>query len=285
MLIDTHVHTDRSDGTERPADVVRLAAEGGIGLLSITDHDRMTAYPDVIEAGQQYGVHIVPGVELTTKDEQGCTCIHVVGLGVRPDHEARQMLERLVDAQEAANVVFLENVNDFLSQKYPSWQRMTETRPSIFVQAIQTAVACGIRVTEKEMMDVVLNQDLWGPQTFELTLREAVAYVKEWGGVPVLAHPFDFSNDAGLVLARFLAAGGEAVELCTYRYKVRSQALSELAPDRLVAAEREMNRWTVAQAARHGLKLTMASDHHDGCRPMGMDPADYGIDVDWLYDL
>ena len=285
MLIDTHVHTDCSDGTERPADVVRLAAEGGIGLLSITDHDRMTAYPDVIEAGRRSGVRVVPGVELTTKDEQGCTCVHVVGLGVRPGPEARHMLERLVEAQEEANVVFLENVNDFLAKKYPSWQRMTGTKPSIFVRAMQTAVACGIRVTEKEMIDVILNQDLWGPQTFELTLGEAVAYVKDWGGVPVLAHPFDFSNDAGLVLERFIAAGGEAVELCKYRYKVRSQALSELGPDRLVAAEREMNRWTVAQAVRHGLKLTMASDHHDGRRPMGMDPADYGIDVGWLYDL
>jgi 3',5'-nucleoside bisphosphate phosphatase len=46
-----------------------------------------------------------------------------------------------------------------------------------------------------------------------------------------------------------------------------------------------MNLWTVAQAKKHGLKLTMASDHHDGRRPLGMDPADYGIDVGWLYEL
>ncbi len=46
-----------------------------------------------------------------------------------------------------------------------------------------------------------------------------------------------------------------------------------------------MNLWTLEQARKHGLKLTMASDHHDASRPMGMDPAEYGIDVGWLYEL
>jgi hypothetical protein len=103
--------------------------------------------------------------------------------------------------------------------------------------------------------------------------------------VPVLAHPFDFSNDASLVLKRFLAAGGEAVELCKYRHKVRSSALSSLDAGELLAKEREMNLWTIARARTHGLKLTMASDHHDATRPMGMDPAEYGIDAGWLYNL
>jgi len=46
-----------------------------------------------------------------------------------------------------------------------------------------------------------------------------------------------------------------------------------------------VNEWTVAAARKHGLRLTMASDHHDGHRAMGMDPAEYGIDVSWLLDM
>jgi len=284
-LIDTHIHTNYSDGQETPAEIIDLAADSGISLISITDHDLQEAYPLAIELGRQRSITVVPGVEITTKDEQGCCCVHIVGLGVAPGKHVSDVLGRIVRARDDSNVGFLNNINEFFTKKYPSWQPVQDSKPSVFHNAMLSATACGIRITEKEMMDIVLNPELWTPMDFEITVDEAVAYVKEWGGVPVLAHPFDFSNDAGLVLKRFLAAGGEGVELCKYRYKVRSSALSRLTPDELLVREREMNLWTVEQAKKHGLKLTMASDHHDGRRPMGMDPAEYGIDVGWLYDL
>ena len=285
MRIDTHVHTTFSDGLDSPDGIMRLAADDGIGLVSITDHDLVLAYPHVIEAGRQMGIKVVPGVEITTKDEQGCCCIHIVGLGIDTGREVSDVLDKIVDARDSSNIGFLENVNSYLSKKYPSWQSVWDAKPSVFVNVMQMANACGIRIAEKEMMDIILNKELWVPMEFELTVNEAVSYIKRWGGVPVLAHPFDFSNDAALVLKRFLSAGGEAVELCKYRHKVRSSALSLLGPEELISKEREMNLWTVEQARKHGLKLTMASDHHDASRPMGMDPAEYGIDVGWLYNL
>jgi Predicted metal-dependent phosphoesterases (PHP family) len=284
-LIDTHIHTSFSDGLETPAEIIDLAVASGISLISITDHDLLNAYPDAIKLGKERGIRVVPGVEITTKDEQGCNCVHIVGLGVTPGKHVSDVLGRIVCARDASNAGFLENFNDYLSNKYPAWQPVRETKPSIFQNAMLTASECGIRMTEKELMDVVLNQDLWVPLDFEITVDEAVRYVKEWGGVPVLAHPFDFSNDAALVLKRFLAAGGEGVELCKYRYKVRSSSLSGLNQDELLAREREMNLWTVDQAKKHGLELTMASDHHDMRRPMGMDPEEYGIDIGWLNNL
>jgi hypothetical protein len=284
-LIDTHIHTRYSDGQETPEEIIDLAADNGISLISITDHDLQEAYPRAIELGRQRGITVLPGVEITTKDEQGCCCVHIVGLGVAPGKHVSDVLGRIVRARDDSNVGFLDNINEFFAKKYPSWQPVHDSKPSVFHNAMLSATACGIRITEKEMMDIVLNPELWTPMDFEITVDEAVAYVKEWGGVPVLAHPFDFSNDAGLVLKRFLAAGGEGVELCKYRYKVRSSALSQLKPDERLVREREMNLWTIEQAKKHGLKLTLASDHHDGRRLMGMDPAEYGIDVGWLYEL
>ncbi|CAJ36836.1 PHP domain-containing protein [Methanocella arvoryzae] len=285
MMIDTHVHTCLSDGLETPETVVSLAAESGIRLLSITDHDRVKAYPSVISLGEARGVKVIPGVEMTTMDEPGFTCMHIVGLGIDICPEAVSVLDRVVKAQDAANMGFLDNVNDFLARRYPGWEPVTSIYPSVFMNALQNAKSMGLQVSEKEMLDVILNKDLWTPVELELTVDEAVGYIKKWGGVPVLAHPFDFSNDAGLVLKRFLAAGGEAVEVCKYRYKVRSDALSGLSHDELMKRERDMNLWTISQARKHGLKLTMASDHHDESRTMGMDPAEYGIDVQWLYQL
>lgn len=284
-LIDTHLHTNLSDGLETPREVVRQAAAAGIELISITDHDRVAAYPEALAIGWDFGVTVVPGVEMTTMDEDGFTCMHVVGLGIRCGREVTTVLSELVRAQEEANLGFLENVNRFMAAKHSSWVPVTAIRPSIFVNAMQSAASAGIVISEKEMMDVILNKDLWVPTRLEITVDQAVDYIRRWGGVPVLAHPFDFSNDANVVLKRFLAAGGEAVELCKYRYKVRSSALSDLSQTELLDREYDMNRWTIEQARKHSLKLTMASDHHDSVRVMGMDPEDYGIDVSWLYEI
>src|SRR5271157_6323098 len=98
MLIDTHVHTKYSDGLHVPAEVVADASSAHIGLLSITDHDCVDAYPEAVRLAKSHGIRIVPGVELTTKNEQGCNCIHIVGLGIRIDDSVRQVLNRVVRA-------------------------------------------------------------------------------------------------------------------------------------------------------------------------------------------
>lgn len=285
MRIDTHIHTGHSDGLHTPARVMADAASGGIGLLSITDHDCVDAYPAAVELAKSRGIRIVPGVELTTKNERGCNCIHVVGLGIATHSGVRAVLSKITDARDRSERGFLENMNRYFSGRYPGWTPTEGLRPSVFQNTIANAARQGIAITEKEMMDVILNPALWVPIDFELTLDEAVSSIKAWGGVPVLAHPFDFSNDVNVVLERFLAAGGEAVELCKYRYKARSAVLSTLSARELLAKEREMNEWTVGRAKKHGLKLTMASDYHDERRALGMDPAEYGIDVSWLKEL
>ncbi|HMK46990.1 MAG TPA: PHP domain-containing protein [Methanocella sp.] len=285
MMIDTHVHTSLSDGLESLETVVSLAAEGGIGLISVTDHDRVLAYPEATRLGEACGVRVVPGVEMSTMDEPGFSIMHIVGLGIGTGREVSSVLEQIVRAQEESNRGFMENMNVFMARRYPGWQPVTSIYPSVFVNTIESAKTIGLNITEKEMMDVILNKDLWVPISLELTVDQVVEHIKRWGGVPVLAHPFDFSNDAAFLLKRFLKAGGEAIELCKYRYKVRSNALSGLSPDDLIKREREMNLWTIGQARKHGLKLTMASDHHDDRRAMGMDPAEYGIDVQWLFEL
>ena len=285
MLLDTHTHTNYSDGLDDLKTVVSKAASMKMSLMSITDHDRVMAYPEAIRLGERYGIKMIPGVEITTKDEDDCSCVHIVGLGIDTGSHVASVLERSVKAQEDANRGFLDNMNAFMARKYAGWISTESMKPSIFHNTIINARNQGIEITEKEMMDVILNRDLWVPIEFEITIEEAVSYIKNWGGVPVLAHPFDFSNNPSVLLKRFVSAGGEAVEICKYRYKVRTAALSKVPKEELLIKEREMNLWTIEQAKKHGLKITMASDRHDDSRVMGMDPDEYEIDTAWLYEL
>ena len=282
MLIDTHVHTNYSDGTRDVAGIIDDAAAAGVSILSITDHDCVRAYPEALKLAWAKDIRLIPGVELTTKNEQGCNCIHIVGLGIKAGSKASAVLDKVTKARDDSEKGFLENMNGYMAKTYRGWEPAVGIKPSVFQNTMANAKRLHIRITEKELMDIIFNPKLWVPIEYEITVDEAVSYIKEWGGVPVLAHPFDFSNDVNLVFKRFLYAGGEAVELCKYRYKARSEILSRLSAEELLRKEREMNLWTIEEARKNNLKLTMASDSHDGSRAMGMDPEEYGIDVSWL---
>ena len=285
MLIDTHVHTNYSDGARDVTGIIDAAAAAGIDILSITDHDCIQAYPEALKLAWAKDIRLIPGVEMTTKNEQGCNCIHIVGLGIKAGSKASAVLDKVTKARDDSEKGFLENMNGYMAQKYHGWEPTVGIKPSVFHNTMANAKRLHIKITEKELMDVIFNPKLWVPIEYEITVSEAVSYIKEWGGVPVLAHPFDFSNDVNIVFKRFLDAGGEAVELCKYRYKARSDVLSRLSAGDLMKKEREMNLWTVAEARKNGLKLTMASDSHDESRAMGMSPEEYGIDISWLLDL
>ena len=60
-LIDLHVHSNASDGTFAPAEVVRLAREGGLKALALTDHDTIDGLAEAMAAGQPTGWRSSPG--------------------------------------------------------------------------------------------------------------------------------------------------------------------------------------------------------------------------------
>jgi len=65
-LIDLHIHTNYSDGTYSPQEVVTRAAEIGLEAIAITDHDAVGGIDEAIECGKQMNVEVIAGVELST---------------------------------------------------------------------------------------------------------------------------------------------------------------------------------------------------------------------------
>lgn len=85
LKVDLHTHTFYSDGFFSPQEVVFKAAEKGINVLSITDHDSVNSLAEAITAGIEYGVEIIPGVEISTdiSDRE----IHILGYFVDPGNK------------------------------------------------------------------------------------------------------------------------------------------------------------------------------------------------------
>jgi predicted metal-dependent phosphoesterase TrpH len=66
-LVDLHIHSDRSsDGSFPPAQILKMAEDEAMQAISITDHDTVAAYPEVLELSANMEVEVIPGIELTT---------------------------------------------------------------------------------------------------------------------------------------------------------------------------------------------------------------------------
>ena len=88
MICDLHTHSDRSDGSCTPARVVELAAESDVGILALTDHDDVSGLPEARARGVELGVELLAGVEVSVCEEEGELQMHVLGLGIDPEHGA-----------------------------------------------------------------------------------------------------------------------------------------------------------------------------------------------------
>lgn len=293
MIIDTHVHTTCSDGRKSVAEVFELASKLGISLLSITDHDTICAYPEAFKEADMKGVAITPGVELSTRDEDGHKDVHIVGLGLDVDNTSlRTELRKLADARVNARRKLLENTNRYFAERYGTWKPVTfeEVRiaagsvigkPHIAAAVHSHAIISGIPISEDSLYDIFNLPGVRSKKEYELTMEECIRLVKGAGGVPVLAHPCEYSDMDG-VMKKFVRLGGEATEICKYRYKTKLDDVKKLEMPERLEKEREMNMKTIHMAKKYGLKLTASSDYHAKTGEPGMDTEEYGIDVDWL---
>jgi 3',5'-nucleoside bisphosphate phosphatase len=66
-LIDLHSHTNESDGSLAPSQLIEDAVRGGVTVLAITDHDTLAGYDQALGAAQAAGLDLVCGIELSTK--------------------------------------------------------------------------------------------------------------------------------------------------------------------------------------------------------------------------
>jgi predicted metal-dependent phosphoesterase TrpH len=120
---DFHAHSNVSDGSLSPTDVVREAAAAGVVAFALTDHDTIDGIAEAQAAGRALGVEVIAGIELSVSERDGARSLHVLGLHLDPDeprlrarlaeaHDARgQRAARIVEALRAHGVALeLEHV-------------------------------------------------------------------------------------------------------------------------------------------------------------------------------
>ncbi|WP_419653529.1 PHP domain-containing protein, partial [Thiolapillus sp.] len=99
LKYDLHSHSTVSDGTLTPAQLVHLAADAGVNVLALTDHDNVSGIGQARMAAKEKDISIVPSVEISVS-WNGHT-VHILGLNIDPDAPIlRAGLERLCDYRQ-----------------------------------------------------------------------------------------------------------------------------------------------------------------------------------------
>lgn len=190
QFIDLHAHTNASDGSLTPSELVERAARNGLAAIGITDHDTIYGWDEAFAAGETFGVEIVPGVELSTSYEGGR--FHLLGYYVDPQSELIQVLERIQRARAGRNDEIFDNLRELqmpleeAEVRAFAGENAQIGRPH-FAQAM---IARGYVSTTQEAFDQYLADGKPAYATKAvLTPEDAVRLIHQAGGVSVWAHP------------------------------------------------------------------------------------------------
>jgi hypothetical protein len=211
--IDLHTHTNRSDGTFTPDELVRLAAERGLEVVAVTDHDTTDGLEEAMATAAEVGVQIVPGVELSAEFER--TSVHVLSYWMDPANaELQAELRRLRDDRFRRGELMVERLRGL---GFPvSFERVREiardgniVRPHV----AQAMVEAGVVASEEEAFERWIGdgRPAHVPK-HALAPVDAVALIRDAGGLCVLAHPGMWGDQTSVPdeLIESMAAAGMA---------------------------------------------------------------------------
>lgn len=202
VRVDLHNHTTASDGSSSPADAVALAKSLGLAAIAITDHDTVSGLAEAQAAGKALGVEVIPGIEISA-DYHGNRA-HILGLFIDPScDEFRPALDWAVNARARRNEKIVAAMEadgidislDTLREENPD---SVLGRPHMAAHLMRKGYVSSI----KEAFDRFFGED--GPYYFSkerMPLEEAARLIRAAGGLPIVAHPFQYGYDETELLA------------------------------------------------------------------------------------
>jgi predicted metal-dependent phosphoesterase TrpH len=212
-VIDLHTHTNCSDGTDSPRDLVNKAIVQGLEVLGISDHDTTSSWKEATES-LRGSLKLALGSEISCLTDDGVS-VHMLGLLFDPEHkEMQQVLEETRDGR--------------LPRMRKMIEKMRAEGMDISIEDVELAMPAGatmgrphladalvakkiVKSRDEAFIDLLHNESRFYVSHAAPTPAEAIRLIRRAGGVAVIAHPFashrgqilkpeDFSElvDAGL---------------------------------------------------------------------------------------
>lgn len=260
QVIDLHTHSNISDGTLSPEALLALAAERGVDVLALTDHDSMHGIERARQAAEQHGISLISGVEISSQWSRPATkksySVHIVALNMQNP----QALQIVIEQQQQIRAERAERICQKLQQLikvdlYPEILLEVEQQPDRITRShiAKALLKNGIVSRLQQAFDRFLKEGEPAYVKFDgLSLEDTVRAIHEAQGFAVLAHPtrYDLSaTNTRYLIELFAQSGGDAVEL---------------APESDPLSTRQMVDRMIAQ---NNLKVSIGSDFHGDHMP------------------
>ena len=248
MHYDLHSHSTASDGTLSPTDLVQRAARQGVDVLALTDHDSTAGHAEAQAAADAVGLGFAPGVEISVT--WGGTTVHIVGLHVNGAHPVLQRelaaIRAIRDARAETIAARLETlgVENALARARALAPGGLVARTHFARLLVQQGLADSVGAAMKKYLlrgKAAYVSAQWAK------LEDAVSWIRQADGIPVIAHPARYKFTATKLRAlaeTFRDIGGQAMEVVSGSHS----------PDDI--------QTMAAHCRRAGLRATLGSDYH-----------------------
>lgn len=254
MAFDMHTHSNYSDGTTSPADVVQAAARAGLAGLALTDHDTTAGWEPAEEAAAQHGVALVRGMELSTVTNDGIA-VHVLSYLHDPTNLA--LLAEIAKSRHA-RYTRAKRMAELLAEDFPiTWKLVKQqtTRESTIGRPhlADALVQVGAVPNRSAAFDSILRagSKYYVPHYAPDPVL-GVQLIRAAGGVPVFAHPKAIVRGRTVqddLFYDMLDAGLAGVEV----YHRDNSGSGK--------------KWLLEFATKHDLLVTGSSDYHGAGKP------------------
>ncbi|MBN2831602.1 MAG: PHP domain-containing protein [Candidatus Omnitrophica bacterium] len=245
---DLHLHTNYSDGTYTPEDLVKKAVGAGLSCIAITDHDTISGIKEAIEAANPINLEVLPGIEISA--EVSGKEVHILGYLI--DYNYPYLLKKLDHLREN-RILRIHKIVSKLNNIGINLQAedVFEVSCGAVPGRLHVARALlkkGFIKSTQEAFNKYIGDN--GPAYslgFRFSPKEAISVIKESGGIPVLAHPYLIRDDN--LVNEFIRSGIMGLEVY---YPEHSQG--------------EINFY-LNLAKENNLLVTGGSDYHGSAKP------------------
>ncbi len=254
LRIDLHTHSTASDGTLEPRQLISRAAQAGVELIALTDHDTTQGVAEAAGEARRWGIGFLAGVEISVTWEQ--LTVHLVGLGVDPDDRTLQAgLARLREfrdwrAEEIGRRLERDaGIADTLKGARALSNGTLVSRTHFARHLVERGVERNVRGVFKRYLTQGRPGHVPGAWA---SLEEAVSWIRGAGGQGVIAHPARYRLTRSKLLRllnEFRSAGGVGLEVVSGSHS-RDECFA-----------------MAAHATRLGLLASAGSDYHGPQEP------------------
>ena len=234
-FVDLHVHSNKSDGSFSPRELVSYALEKGLSAFALTDHDTIDGIPEVMEAAFNTGLEVIPGIELSTENEG--KDIHIVGLFIDIHNEDfLSYLKHFQDSRRLRNEKMCRNLSEGLGIDLTFEKFQSEFPDAVITRSHYARYLkdTGVVKSAAEAFERYIgdNCPFFVPRE-KVTPEQGIDLILRSGGIPILAHPILYHMSSAKLSAltgRLKEAGLVGIEAVytTYSPSEESQ-IKELA--------------------------------------------------------